>query len=104
MLYDPKWGKTETKADPSTLENLIAWLAKQPKDKSYDWLHPAHCLLGQWCRSEGVIDVVGQSLMLADKDLPYFGIALVPPFNFGAALKRARVAFASLTSSDREAT
>ncbi len=27
MLYDPKW---EVKADPFSLENLIAWLENQP--------------------------------------------------------------------------
>ena len=35
MLYDPKWEKPEVKADPFSLDALIAWLEKQPANGTY---------------------------------------------------------------------
>lgn len=32
MLYDPKW-EQQTKTDPYSLDNLIAWLEQQPAEK-----------------------------------------------------------------------
>jgi hypothetical protein len=51
MLYDPKWDKTETKADPFSLESLIAWLEKQPADQQYEFCEYNNCLLAQWLQS-----------------------------------------------------
>lgn len=48
MLYDPKW---EVKADPLTLDGLIAWLEKQPADAGYDFCEIGKCLLAQWVLS-----------------------------------------------------
>lgn len=48
MLFDPKW---EVKADPFSLESLIAWLEKMPVDGEYSWDDGTECLLGQWLRT-----------------------------------------------------
>lgn len=36
MLYDPKWNQ---KVAPLSLDNLIAWLEKQPAKKQYNFLN-----------------------------------------------------------------
>jgi hypothetical protein len=91
MLYDPTM-KPETKADPLSLEGLIAWLEKQPAYLPYDWRKPRHCLIGQWLRSTGLpeneIDQASTGLTHAD---PFRHIALGNSGDtFGAALARAR--------------
>jgi hypothetical protein len=57
MLYDKRWEKPEVKADPLTLESLIAWLEKQPSHKKYDFHNcegkclygiPRHCVERVW--------------------------------------------------------
>ena len=53
MLYDKRWEKPEVKADPFSLESLIAWLEKQPADKPYDYIDSTNCLLCQYFRSVG---------------------------------------------------
>lgn len=57
MLYDPKWEKTETKADPFSLESLIAWLEKQPAGRSYSYTCNGHCLLAQYFTAAGFKNV-----------------------------------------------
>jgi hypothetical protein len=47
MLYDPKW-EAPTKADPLSLDSLIAWLETQPRDKAYCYDDTGHCLLAQY--------------------------------------------------------
>lgn len=89
MLYDPKWEKTETKADPFSLENLIAWLEKQPADKPYLASEPEICLLGQFSTSMGATCATTKSIDLADAE-PFGEIALRHPHTFGDALRRAR--------------
>ena len=95
MLYDPKWeAPTETKADPFSLESLIAWLEKQPAECSYDWQFIPNCLLGQWARAMGVSGeyaILNRSKALG-MSTPFSGIALFSPCTFGAALERARKA------------
>lgn len=50
MLYDPKW-EQETKADPFSLESLIAWLETKPPQEKYDFCEWNNCLLAQWLQS-----------------------------------------------------
>lgn len=50
MLFDPKW-EQQTKADPFTLESLIAWLETRDPADRYDFCKWNECLLGQWLRS-----------------------------------------------------
>jgi len=96
MLYDPKW--TETKADPLTLESLIAWLEKQPAAKRYGYNNcNGRCLYGQYMASHGVPwDVCGASESRTARgefcSLVYDLVASQRPWTFGAALKRARAA------------
>lgn len=49
MLYDPKW-EQQTKAEPFSLDSLIAWLEKQPENDSYPFCEWNNCLLAQWLR------------------------------------------------------
>lgn len=99
-------GKTETKADPFSLENLIAWLERQPSAGRYDYSRNEGCMLCMYFQASG-LDVSGLSdhgyrlkgtpnerhpypLILAD-------IALGRGFDnktwtFGTALARAREA------------
>jgi hypothetical protein len=103
MLYDPKWEKT-TKADPFTLESLIAWLEKQPADRIYCYEYPGHCLIAKYLVAMGFEGVMIGPLTyrhLPDKEnrkpLPnhWNDIAADMPNTFGAALKRARAALAA---------
>ncbi len=49
MLYNPEW----TKADPLDIKTLIAWLEKQPADKSYNYQDCRGCVLAQYFRAHG---------------------------------------------------
>jgi hypothetical protein len=100
MLYDPKW-EQQTKADPLSLESLIAWLKRQPTGAQYCYLDNGRCLLGQYFQSVGFEDPKigsetfdhgpwsGNRIM---ERLPevFNEISIQEPWTFGAALKRAR--------------
>ena len=83
MLYDPRWDQ-QTKAVPYSLEDLIAWLEKQPAKKSYCWRDARTCLLGQYAAA------IGQRLPLYSIPIHLAGVVLQEPLTFGAALDRAR--------------
>lgn len=102
MLYDPKWEKT-TKADPLTLQSLIAYLEAHPSDKPYCYTAAGRCLLHGYFAAHGLpIFSVGPGYYrLTD----YRAIKLPENFEaislgngddgdwtFGAALERARAA------------
>lgn len=98
MLYDPKW---EVKTDSPSLSGLIAWLEKQPPNKSYNWSDcEGHCLIGQYWGSIGISFGEGCLMELNGQDLygqlvcpnGSDGIAITRPHTFGAALERARAA------------
>lgn len=93
MLFNTKW---EVKSDPFSLENLIAWLERQPAEKHYNWDLADSCLLGQWCASNGLqgVDARDKSLELGqwDNGNEVFAEIALGDLNsctFGAALKRA---------------
>lgn len=102
MLYDPKWEKTETKADPLTTKALIAWLEQQPADKEYCYTEPGSCLLAQYLHHvfgfEVLIDRHSFDLFDGDNHVvrsaapptDWADIAIARPRTFGAALERAR--------------
>jgi hypothetical protein len=100
MLYDPKWG-VEVKADPFSLDNLIAWLEKQPAKKTYCFMDSGACLLGQYYIAMGCEKVVigGMSVTLDGhwQEMPddFSDIPAEYPRTFGAALKRARKTLAA---------
>lgn len=99
MLYDPKW---EVKADPFDLRALIAWLEKQPANKTYDFYCAGECMVGQWVKSidpdattardlgwgssfyyvHGKVVDLGSFVDIANSE--------ECKFTFGAALKRAQ--------------
>lgn len=93
MLYDPKWGKPETKPDVFSLESLIAWLEKQPAAEHYAAGDLDNCLLGQFGRAMGgdardVSCELGCTTLFADIAFP---LGWNRETNtFGAALDRAR--------------
>lgn len=101
MLYDPKWD-IEIKADPFSLDTLIAWLEKQPENKVYCYLDNGGCLLAQYFQANGHPDaeVGGFEVWLTGSPskrddeviLPdsFSKIAQEGERTFGAALKRAR--------------
>jgi len=104
MLYDKKWdAKVETKADPFSLESLIAWLEKQPKDKVYCYVDNGHCLIAQYLLSlgyqavgvdaRGFYDRSDDSLNTANLISLHPNlntVAVREPYTFGAALERGR--------------
>jgi hypothetical protein len=103
MLYDPKW-EIEIKADPFSLDSLIAWLEKQPANETYAWHCQGQCMLGQWLKyidpRSGEAD--GDSFQyFVNGEVhdfnKYADIAMHGDANFGAALERARAAAASRT-------
>ena len=83
MLYNLKW---EYKSE---VLSLIMWLERQDPDKTYDARKPRSCLLGQWLRATGEVNVLDRSVGLSLRE-PFDTIALIAPFTFGAALERAR--------------
>ena len=91
MLYDPKW-EIEVKADPLSLEGLIAWLEKQPADMTYDW-HDCKgaCLVGIYFASIGHPWSAVSYVRFTNYDTRTH-VAGTEPFTFGAALARARKA------------
>lgn len=101
MLYDKRWDKPEVKADPFSLETLIAWAEKQPAAKEYDyWCH--RCYLGQYFEAHGYkINMIGVGTVTFSgqktRNLPphFNHIAMSEPRTFGAALERARAALKS---------
>lgn len=56
MLYEPKWEQKAKTANLHSIENLIAWLERQPCDGTYDFTNPSACLLGQYLRAHGEQD------------------------------------------------
>lgn len=99
MLYDPKWEKqAETKADPLSLEALIAWLEKQPASIEYDYTDPRDCLLCRYFKAHGYSNpAISGAEMDHDGGHTYFPDIFrkiandsLDGENYGAALKRAR--------------
>jgi len=86
----------ETKADPFSLDSLIAWAEKQPPQKEYAfWCD--RCYLGQYFEAHGLqIQMIGVGTVTFKNHQiqnlpPHFNdIAMTKPHTFGAALKRAR--------------
>jgi hypothetical protein len=120
MLYDKRWDKTfEVKADPFSLESLIAWLEKQPADKQYCYLDNGNCLHCQYFTAMGFENVHafgfaiyhGKNPMLSSMGQDdaienggrlsdqFVDVAVLGRHTFGAALDRAREAL-SVTTGD----
>jgi len=101
MLHNPKWD-VEVKANPFSLESLVAWLEKQPSDKEYDYCDPYGCLLCQYFRSQGFqVHSVAMNNLYRDASWKSVEFPLVlkevsqghdAGWTFGAALARAREA------------
>ena len=109
MLYDPKWDQ-KTKADPFTLEDVIAWLERQDPDQRYDYDNCfGECLFGQYAASVGVPwERAGAGSCWRGGDAHgefrrfiYNKVARPTPWTYGAALDRAR-ARAAMTSQERQ--
>lgn len=92
MLYDPKWNKPEVKADPFTLESLIAWLEMQPGEKTYNWFDIKDCLACKYLEAAGIEEPWGKIVYttIFGSEPAYHEIAGTRPWTFGAALSRAR--------------
>ena len=102
MLYDKRWDKPEVKADPFSLESLIAWLEKQPANREYDYHKSGQCLIAQWIRSidpemsNGPGSSYHYIVFGKNRDFrpQFWQVAArgndINGFTFGAALKRAR--------------
>jgi hypothetical protein len=100
MFFDPGT-KTETKTDLLALDSLIAWLEKQPANRTYCYTDNGHCLIGQYLEqtlgepvSVGPLEYQTRALLGTEADIrlprSWNHVASVWPHNFGAALERAR--------------
>lgn len=96
MLFDPKWNQ-QTKADPLSLESLIAWLEQQPADKTYCFLDTGRCLIATYFQAKNIAKSVGGVTFLplgskVRRKIPdcFNEVAEFTPFTYGAALERAR--------------
>lgn len=96
MFFDPTC-KPETKADPFSLDSLIAWLEKQPANKTYDFGDIRGCLACRYIQSTGISDRPWESYPGRRPYRDVFGgmegytaIAYTGRHTFGAALQRAR--------------
>lgn len=56
MLYNTQWEKKPA-FDPLSFASLIAWLEKQPADKTYDYVDCTECLLSQYYTAMGYQNV-----------------------------------------------
>lgn len=91
MLYNPNW----TKADPLTLDALIAWLETKPATRRYCYSDRGHCLAAQYNASIGRKYRVTSLFRPVDNfDFKLEYIAVQVPSTFGAALARARAMLA----------
>lgn len=89
MLYDPKWGKPETKpADVFSLEGLIAWLENQQTGKEYIW-NGSNCLICQYLEAAGENKFTGYGKFPIEHRISVAN-PISGPSTFGAALERAR--------------
>jgi len=85
-----------TKPDPFKLDTLIAWLEKQPADKTYTYSEPCGCLLADYFTQSGFSEVAvdpfafehsgGRTEIPADFDV----VSCEGARTYGAALDRAR--------------
>ena len=100
MLYNKNWDAKTVTSDPFTLESLIAWLEKQPSNKTYCFMDTGGCLFHQYFTAAG-FDVAGVGgTGIRFKSDPerrirftcdeFRSIASIEPHTFGAALTRAR--------------
>lgn len=91
MPYDKRWDR-QTKADPFSLEGLIAWLEKQPADKTYNFSNcQGLCLLSQYLTASGKKWGFDYGPLI-EKAPAVEPVAMTEPWTFGAALERARKA------------
>jgi hypothetical protein len=98
MLYDPKW-EQKTKADPFTLESLIAWLKTKPANERYNYAFHDSCMIAQYLTDMGYRNVSVGACGRWDADgasgdlVQFAAIAIArarcTEWTFGAALKRA---------------
>lgn len=88
MLYDTRWdAKVEQKADPFTLEALVAWLEKQPAEQSYVYDCGGQCMLAQYFITHGY-----QGVQVSPEKLYYKGgQRLLPPHFNDIAIARGTV-------------
>jgi hypothetical protein len=111
MLWNPKHDlPAETKADPFSLDALIAWLETKEPTEEYRYGACFGCAIAQYLMSLGVEKpLVGARTWtdfaekhLSDTPLPvhWNKIAVREPHTFGAALERARALKASGTASE----
>lgn len=85
-----------TKPDPFALGTLVAWLEKQPAEKTYDYTEPCGCMLADYFTQNGYSDVAvdpfafdhsgGRTDIPGDFDV----VNCEGERTYGAALDRAR--------------
>lgn len=73
MLWDPKKDK-QVKADPFSLDTLIAWLETKNPDEQYCYMDSGRCLLSRYFIAQGFknVRVYPEAFLHGDvaKDLP----------------------------------
>lgn len=91
----------ETKADPFTLDALIAWLRTRPGNEEYCWTNGGSCLYGQYGEflRLGVSDASAYLAVINGFGVhgtycnsliePFGNLAMGSPRTFGGALDRA---------------
>lgn len=98
FVDEKKAGEAQTKADPLSLESLIAWLEKQPEDGLYNYSNVKDCLICRYLRAAGIPfhsaggeDFQPANIYAERVRLPGWRNVTAPsPHTFGAALSRAR--------------
>ena len=103
MLYNKNWDY-KVKADPFSLESLIAWLEKKPPETSYDYCEIGDCLVARYLKAMGVKRFELSPCELALLGWKYivqnYGAKSEDEWTFGAALERARAALTSCFQKD----
>lgn len=94
----------EVKADPFSLESLIAWLENQPAKKRYCFMDTGHCLIAQYfdhcgIKYENIGGTIWWPRLSKSEPLPdgFAEVAGRGAMTFGAALTRAQAALERLS-------
>lgn len=86
-----KFPQVEPKADPFTLDSLIAWLETKDPVEEYVWFNlKGSCLLSQYSCAHGGSPWYVKHFGGEEKCQPFENMAFDRPHTFGAALTRAR--------------
>lgn len=102
MLFNLNWKQPEIKADPFSLDALIAWLEKQPGEGKYEYTDSDRCMVAQYLKASRaqrydltpgeLVEIGWAEIAVGPGGLSCEDCRALGVWTFGAALERARAA------------